>query len=836
MSKIQLVDTPHFKDAVKQGESTENTGVRKQFIAEKIEVLSDDPEGKSVGEPSRRVRFTISTGSPDRHGDTVSPTGWDLKWYKQNPVVLFAHDNSTPPIGKANNIKVEGKQALKATCDFLSPSMFEGAGSEHDHVKFSDMLFQMVKGGFLKATSVGFLPTEWDLTEDENRRSRMGIDFMKQQLLEFSMVPVPANPEALVDAQKSGIDVSPLDDYFENALENWANFRDMLVVPRKHVEKLSKTLHGNRSQTGYDPDKLAQKNIDSAKQQSEPEKGSGMLEVLSDDYKNLQDKSMVFETLVGDRIDELGLEDDSVVAAVNAGTDLGENGAKEFLAGKRAGTDDAFKTLSEQLQVSEDVLKEAAQLSGIEAKQEQQVDSANEEEDEDLGEFEEDDAKGKSQTEEHSGNSEEKTTVTDDVAKTAEQIHLRRVGEEEVYADGTPEVIRVDDEVDLGDVVELVGDTLTLTLSDQIVTYGYEGAIDDNVSAYSLKGVEPRMAVPYGKAHPEGTSIANRFAEFDLKAEGEHATVQMAAALDADDQPTLIHHFSGEQMALSKIGVTSAMAKLMAGQPDNLSEKDIRGAYDHLAKHYSELGLTAPEFELVSEQVLADAESGYIFDNGTGKLMKMDQSDEISKYVTVGEKQEDSFEVQTLVFPKKKDWTADSAKKWAKDHGFKASKVDETNTSFRLRQREPGEFRRLRTICVNPGDESASSENCKVQAVGGPRKKDVSVESPAKTADTVKATVERQFGDITEKATFEARTTEELNKLIADWRGVASTPNNGNNGNGEYDILQLEDEDTKGEELDIDSSHVREIVQEELGSVVREVLSETIGSAKGRVD
>lgn len=61
--------------------------------------------------------------------------------------------------------------------------------------------------------------------------------------------------------------------------------------------------------------------------------------------------------------------------------------------------------------------------------------------------------------------------------------------------------------------------------------------------------------------------------------------------------------------------------------------------------------------------------------------------------------------VQTLIFSKEKFETEASAKKWAKDHDFKFGKVDETESSFRLRQRDPGDFRPrlLRTIDLADG-------------------------------------------------------------------------------------------------------------------------------------
>ena len=61
---------------------------------------------------------------------------------------------------------------------------------------------QLCRSGFLFATSVGFRPLEWDFTEDEARGADdwfPGIDFHRHELMEFSIVSIPANPEALIE-------------------------------------------------------------------------------------------------------------------------------------------------------------------------------------------------------------------------------------------------------------------------------------------------------------------------------------------------------------------------------------------------------------------------------------------------------------------------------------------------------------------------------------------------------------------------------------------------------------------------------------------------------------
>lgn len=67
--------------------------------------------------------------------------------------------------------------------------------------------------------------------------------------------------------------------------------------------------------------------------------------------------------------------------------------------------------------------------------------------------------------------------------------------------------------------------------------------------------------------------------------------------------------------------------------------------------------------------------------------------------------EKDPTTIQTLIFEKDKFESAAAAKKWASDHDFKNSKVDETDDTYRLRQRDPGDFKdgSFRTIELKEG-------------------------------------------------------------------------------------------------------------------------------------
>lgn len=161
-------------------------------------VSSINFEVKAFGEPEdRTLRFIGSDETPDRDGDIISLNGWDLSNYEKNPVFLWAHDYSIPPVGKANRVYSESGKL-----------MFDIEFPEKGIYPLADLVYNLYKGGFLNATSVGFIGREAIPREDEAVKDlpewRRGVKFTAQELLELSAVPVPSNPSALQQAKSAG--------------------------------------------------------------------------------------------------------------------------------------------------------------------------------------------------------------------------------------------------------------------------------------------------------------------------------------------------------------------------------------------------------------------------------------------------------------------------------------------------------------------------------------------------------------------------------------------------------------------------------------------------------
>lgn len=121
-----------------------------------------------------------STEREDRQGEKIKQDGWDLKNFKKNPVLMASHRYDQFPIGKVTNIKVEDNRLT-----------FKAIFSEATALALEAK--QLVSEGILKAFSVGFIPREYDAKNPSM--------ITKAELLEISLVSIPANPEAIVVAK-----------------------------------------------------------------------------------------------------------------------------------------------------------------------------------------------------------------------------------------------------------------------------------------------------------------------------------------------------------------------------------------------------------------------------------------------------------------------------------------------------------------------------------------------------------------------------------------------------------------------------------------------------------
>jgi len=183
------------------------------------------PEIKAIDVDERTVTHVISNDRIDRGGDIVEPGGWNLADFKKNPVVLADHDYKIGSIiGRAEKVE-QTKSGLLTTTRF-------------DDVGLGNHAFRLISEGFLKAFSVGFKPIKAHsvragsmkkcakcvrardlqvegMSEQEAESVWIrGTHFEEQELLEYSAVAIPMNPDAVLQAVQAGLDREAVPAFF----------------------------------------------------------------------------------------------------------------------------------------------------------------------------------------------------------------------------------------------------------------------------------------------------------------------------------------------------------------------------------------------------------------------------------------------------------------------------------------------------------------------------------------------------------------------------------------------------------------------------------------------
>jgi HK97 family phage prohead protease len=163
-----------------------------QAVSSDVELIASVPfRLTSDSEAAEGLAWTLSTFDLDRFGERIDPAGWDCKQYKDNPVVERAHRYDIPAIGKIEGLAADDG-GLHGLVIF----------NDKDYDPFGWAIGQRVKAGVIRAGSVGFRVIEIEIPDKETGKDGTTLIFRKQELLEFSICNVPANPFALTKSMK----------------------------------------------------------------------------------------------------------------------------------------------------------------------------------------------------------------------------------------------------------------------------------------------------------------------------------------------------------------------------------------------------------------------------------------------------------------------------------------------------------------------------------------------------------------------------------------------------------------------------------------------------------
>jgi len=174
----------------------------------------------AAGKVSGSLSYVLSDATVDRMGDVIEPSGWMLDAFRANPIALFNH-SPNQPIGKWANIRVQDDRLV---ADYEPAA--KGTSQRTDEIN------SLIEQDILRAASVGFRGIESEPLD--SKRPGGGIRYTRQELLETSIVSVPANPAALQLAKSLGISDDTLNLAFG---EHAATRRDVVRTGEHAVMK-----------------------------------------------------------------------------------------------------------------------------------------------------------------------------------------------------------------------------------------------------------------------------------------------------------------------------------------------------------------------------------------------------------------------------------------------------------------------------------------------------------------------------------------------------------------------------------------------------------------------
>lgn len=250
-----------------------------------------------------------NTVSKDRYGDVIPSYAWDeaaLLNYKKNPIILAYHNHSNP-IGVATDLVVDEK-GLKITAKIS---------------KAAKEVYQLIKDGVLRSFSIGFL------VKDANYDQVTDIFVIKAlELLEISVVSVPANQDSIFDLAKS----------FSNE-EEYLNFKKSFITASNEGSESQPETAGTqdtseKEEKEFNMDKTEFEQMIKSAVESAAAKGiemgqSGAERLLADIQKRVEDGEKTFAEAVEGLRAELAEKNAELLAMQKSKMEFKEKQAAE---------------------------------------------------------------------------------------------------------------------------------------------------------------------------------------------------------------------------------------------------------------------------------------------------------------------------------------------------------------------------------------------------------------------------------------------------------------------------------------------------------------------------
>lgn len=172
-------------------------------------------------DPAFDARFVMSAATPDRVKDTIEPSAYKSAAKIDKLIALWQHDPDRP-IGFWTNLKADGDR-LVGYIKLASTNL-------------AQMVKQLIDDGVPLSSSIGF-------RGKAKPNDHGGLHFKEIELLECSIVSVPAHPLAVQIAKSFGFDEALIE--IPADAQSGDNMQDVLARAAASLQKSATSIHAN---------------------------------------------------------------------------------------------------------------------------------------------------------------------------------------------------------------------------------------------------------------------------------------------------------------------------------------------------------------------------------------------------------------------------------------------------------------------------------------------------------------------------------------------------------------------------------------------------------------
>lgn len=160
----------------------------------------EDFELRAATDNDYAREFIISTERKDSHSTVIRLDGWQLEDFNKSGAFYYQHQTTGGALTDSNPDNALGPATARLEGNTL---IGRGIFETEDINPLAEKIRKKVDYGTMRATSVGFMPIAGRWGDEKRGEDSTAYYFTSQRLVEWSIVHVPSNPDAIKKSLES---------------------------------------------------------------------------------------------------------------------------------------------------------------------------------------------------------------------------------------------------------------------------------------------------------------------------------------------------------------------------------------------------------------------------------------------------------------------------------------------------------------------------------------------------------------------------------------------------------------------------------------------------------